>query len=298
MAIGTAIVAVMAPAVAAASAAEDLQAGVAAWKAGDHARAVALWRPLATAGVADAQFNLGQAYRLGRGVPADPRAARDWYLKAAQQNHAQAQANYGLLLYEDGDRAGAMPWLQKAADRGDPRAQYVVGTVLFNGDPPPRDWVRAYALMTRAAAASLPQAVASLAEMDRYIPLDQRQQGIALAREMGRGATAAKPLPAAAPPTASPRTAATPASSPASGKAKGRGWRVQLGAFGDADRAERLWRQISAADASLADKQHYVVKAGSVTRLQAGPFGSSAAAEQACAAIRRQDHPCFAVREP
>ena len=34
----------------------------------DYGRAVAIWRPLAENGDADAQFNLGQAYRLGRGV--------------------------------------------------------------------------------------------------------------------------------------------------------------------------------------------------------------------------------------
>ena len=27
-----------------------------------------------------------------------------------------------------------MPWIERAADRGDPRAQYVLGTALFNGD--------------------------------------------------------------------------------------------------------------------------------------------------------------------
>ena len=51
------------------TAAADVPAGIAAWQAGDYARAVAEWRPLAEAGDADAQFNLGQAYRLGRGVP-------------------------------------------------------------------------------------------------------------------------------------------------------------------------------------------------------------------------------------
>ena len=113
------------------------------------------------------------------------------------QDHPQAEANYGLLLFADGDRDAAMPWLKKAADRNDPRAQFVIGTMLFNGNPPPRDWVRAYALMTRAAASGLPPAVSSLAEMDRHIPLDQRQQGLALARELGRGAPPTKAAPVA-----------------------------------------------------------------------------------------------------
>ena len=151
-------------------------AGVSAWRRGDYAAAIAAWQPLADGGNADAQFNLAQAYRLGRGVPADEGMAQGWYRRAADQGHMQAQANYGLLLYQNGDQRSAMPWLEKAADQGDARAQYVVGTALFNGDPLPRDWVRAYVLMSRAAGSGLPSAVASLAEMNRYIPASQRQQ--------------------------------------------------------------------------------------------------------------------------
>ena len=55
--------------------------------------------------------------------------------------------------------------------------------MLFNGDGVPRDWVRAYALLQRSSAAGLPQGSQTLAEMDRYIPEAQRQQGIALARQ-------------------------------------------------------------------------------------------------------------------
>ena len=55
----------------AAPALADVKSGVDAWQAGDYQTAVAEWRPLAVAGDADAQFNLGQAYKLGRGVPAD-----------------------------------------------------------------------------------------------------------------------------------------------------------------------------------------------------------------------------------
>jgi len=250
----------------------DIQAGVAAWQAGDDARAVAIWRPLAAAGYADAQYNLAQAYRLGRGVAMDPKAARDWYRKAAEQDHPQAQANYGLLLFADGEHDAAMPWLKKAADRNDPRAQFVVGTILFNGDPPPRDWVRAYAMMARAAASGLPPAVKSLAEMDRHIPLDQRQQGLALARELGRGPAPPRPAPAATRP-------GPPPPAPALVKAGSGGWRIQLGALADDAHAEALWRQIRNNHAALADKQHFLVKAGPVVRLQAGPFASSAEAK-------------------
>jgi len=190
--------------------------GVDAWQAGNYPKAIAEWKAPAEQGDADAQFNLGQAYKLGRGVPADVKAAQMWYEKAAQQGHEQAQANLGLILFQNGDRQNAMPWIRKAADRGEPRAQYVLGTALFNGDLAPRDWPRAYALMTRAAAAGLPQASTSLQQMDQYMSASDRQAGIAIARDLEKGGKLAdstvKPaVPAVAP---APAAKSTPATKP------------------------------------------------------------------------------------
>src|ERR1700761_9563403 len=104
--------------------------GVDAWQQGNYDRAVTIWRPLAAQGDADAAFNLAQAYKLGRGVPTDLAQAKIWYGKAAEAGHWRAAANYGLVLFQDGDRKGAMPWIERASDDGDPRAQYVFGTAL------------------------------------------------------------------------------------------------------------------------------------------------------------------------
>ncbi|MBL7372650.1 sel1 repeat family protein, partial [Escherichia coli] len=80
--------------------------------------------------------------RRGRGVAADLNQAELWYAKAAAQGHEQAEASYGLALFTNGKRDKAAPWLQRAAGRGDPRAQYVLGTMYFNGDVVQKDWVR------------------------------------------------------------------------------------------------------------------------------------------------------------
>ncbi|MBN8807614.1 MAG: SPOR domain-containing protein [Sphingomonas sp.] len=160
----------------------DTKAGVDAWNRGDYVGAVTEWRKAAIAGDPDAQFNLGQAYKLGRGVPVDLAMAEGWYRKAAAQGHPQAIDNYGLALFQDGKRTEAVPWLEKSVARGEPRAQLVLGTMLFNGDGIQRDWVRAYALMVRSSAAGLPQGSQTLADMDKLIPEDQRRQGLQLAR--------------------------------------------------------------------------------------------------------------------
>jgi cell division septation protein DedD len=160
----------------------DVKAGVDLWTAGEYRRAVEEWRPLAVAGDADAQFNLGQAYKLGRGVPDDPALAEAWFRRAALQGHAQAEDNYGLALFQAGKKEDALPWLQKSVARGEPRAQLVLGTMLFNGDSVPRDVPRAYALMTRASAADLKSASETLAQMDGAITPADRQRGLELAR--------------------------------------------------------------------------------------------------------------------
>lgn len=283
----------------------DVKAGVDAWSKGDYDRAVAQWKGPAEAGDADAQFNLAQAYKLGRGVPTDLARAADLYGRAAKQGHPQAADNYGLALFELGKKSEAAEWLDKSAMRGEPRAQFVLGTMFFNGDAVAKDWVRAYALVSRAASAGLPQASKTLTQMDQYIGVADKQKGIALARRYEAGKAEPSlitiretPAPAKATPAASPAApvataAAKPAPAPAKPAAQSAtrdgGWRVQLGAFGDAGNARALWSKVGSR---FPGRQPYYVKAGAVTRLQVGPFASQGEAAKACGAVK----PCIAVR--
>ena len=171
-------------ALATAPAMADVKAGVDAWSRGDFPTAVGAWQGPAAQGDADAQFNLGQAYRLGRGVEADLAKAEELFGKAAAQGHIHASDYYGLLLFQRGERAKALPFVSAAADRGEPRAQYLLGIANFNGDNVPKDWVRAYALVSLAQQAGLQQATSTLSQMDQFIPLDQRQKSVALAQEL------------------------------------------------------------------------------------------------------------------
>lgn len=173
-----------------AAALADVKAGVDAWSAGDYDRAVSEWQGPAARGDPDAQFNLAQAYRLGRGVEQNARQAEVYYAKAAAQGHLKAADNLGLLLFHDGRREEAMPYVQAASGRGDPRAHYLLGIAHFNGDLLAKDWVRAYALLTLANSAGLPQAAPALRQMDDYIPLAQREQAQPLAAELKREADA------------------------------------------------------------------------------------------------------------
>lgn len=201
--------------VAASPALADVKAGVDAWSRGDYAAAVREWRGPAERGDPDAQFNLGQAYKLGRGVQPDLAKAEELFGKAAARGHLQASDNYGLLLFQRGEHARAMPFINAAAGRGDPRAQYLLGLAHFNGDNVAKDWVRAYALVSLAQQAGLPQAAPALAQMDQYIPIEQRQQSVALASQLAGEAEATRARQVAASDLASgtPRTGPGPAAS-------------------------------------------------------------------------------------
>jgi uncharacterized protein len=317
----------------------DVKTGVDAWTRGDFALAVKEWRDPAIKGDADAQFNLGQAYKLGRGVKADLDVAADWYLRAARQGHIQASDSYGHLMHYRGKVAEALPYLQTSSDRGEPRSQYLLGTELFNGTNIGKDWVRAYALMTRASSSGLAAASRSLAQMDQYIPLDQRQRGVAMAGDLEKRAGQSrnqqmagfdintKPpvkvaMPVDVPPSSAgpssagpgfpgtvpsmpgaPNTIEQPAARPATRPAPVRtastavasnsNWRIQLGAFGNEANAKNLWNTLEGKVAGLANLTPILKRAGAVTRLQAEPFASKAAAEAMCSKVKATGQACL-----
>jgi cell division septation protein DedD len=318
----------------------DTKAGVDAWTRGDYAAAIKEWQAQSAKGDADATFNLGQAYKLGKGVPQDLIKAEQLFGRAAAIGHLQAADNYGLLLFQRGDRQRGLPYIHAAADRGDPRAQYLLGLMHFNGELVPKDWVRGYALVTLAQQQGLPQAAGALIQMDQYIPHDQRQQGVQLAAELSSQADATRarqlaavdlgnPVPnpatgagpgpqvaAAAPvgavspprvnvhqgpppgtvplpPATRPAAAQTPRPVPSPAQVLGGSWRIQLGAFGVMANADALWARVKGRP-EVAGHPRLNVKAGVVTKLQAGNY-SQAAAQAACTRLRAAGFACAAV---
>ena len=103
------------------SAGGDVRAGIDAWAAQNYGEAIRIWRPLADRGDADAQYNLAQAYFLGRGVPQNMVLAEQWYARAARQGHPEATANYGLLLFQNGRRQEAIPSKAPPRESASPR---------------------------------------------------------------------------------------------------------------------------------------------------------------------------------
>jgi hypothetical protein len=225
------------------------------WQQGDYRGAFAQAIEPAIRGDAHAQFMIGEAYRLGRSVDPNFPLAEDWYERAARQGDVGAATELGLLLIGQHLEAAAVPWLTIAARHGEPRALCSLAALYFNGDGVPRDEARAFALMSRAAAAGLPEAQTRLATLRALVSPEVQGQSTAL------GAAA---LPAAQPPHVA--QVIKPAEQHAKPAAP---VRIQVGAFRSATAAEQAWSKLTARIEGLQLTGHAVVRAGAVYRLQA-----------------------------
>jgi hypothetical protein len=75
----------------------SVQAGIRAYETKDYARAYDVWRPLAAAGEASAQFHLGALYFEGRGVARDLAQAQRWLRAALNQGQERARFLLGRV---------------------------------------------------------------------------------------------------------------------------------------------------------------------------------------------------------
>lgn len=106
------------------SAEEMYRRGYAAYEAKRYGEAVEWYRKAAEQGNAYAQYNLGNCYYYGNGVPQDNTEAAKWYRKSAEQGNADAQYMLGELADDFED---AVEWYLKAAEQGNADAQYELG---------------------------------------------------------------------------------------------------------------------------------------------------------------------------
>ncbi len=78
-------------------AANDLDDAVDAMRTGDFAEAYCIMRPLAEAGDADAQYNIGWMYMNGYGLRVNDSLALEWWKEASEQGHSDASFSIGML---------------------------------------------------------------------------------------------------------------------------------------------------------------------------------------------------------
>jgi TPR repeat protein len=159
------------------SLAGDLEVGITAYKQQDYQAALNAWNRGAQQGDADAEYNLGQLYRLGQGVKINYSAAQSYYLKAAKKNHPLAQLNLGTMYYSGklgpDQEENAFYWLQKAAENDNAPAQWMTGIMLFNGQGVSQDRITAYSWLTLASEQHHPQAIHDQAKLKTALSAKQ-----------------------------------------------------------------------------------------------------------------------------
>ena len=120
------------------------------------AEVVQWFRMAAEQGDAKAQFNLGNIYDTGEGVPENDTEAVRWYRMAAEQGYAKAQVNLGLMHFNGSgvpqDVVEAARLFRLAAEQGNALAQLTLGLMYTLGKGVPKDDVQAYAWVNIGAA--------------------------------------------------------------------------------------------------------------------------------------------------
>ena len=101
-------------------------------------------------------------YYKGRGVAQDYEAAEVWYRKAAEQGHADAQYNLGVMYYKGHgiarDYKAAAELCRNAAEQGDVNAQYLLGLMYYKGQGLSQNNIEAHKWFNIAAARGLEDA--------------------------------------------------------------------------------------------------------------------------------------------
>ena len=172
------------PSLAQSLAAGSFDDGMRAYDAGDHAKAVELWAPLAEGGDAIAQYSLGKVLENGGGgVERNLAEAAKWYDRAAGQGVPAAQNNLGLMYAQgrgvprDSARAARL-WLS-AADKDHVIAQFNLGLAYYRGEGVEEDKTVAVRWFRRASELGLADAQYALAQIMR-VGLIEGDEGEAL----------------------------------------------------------------------------------------------------------------------
>lgn len=122
----------------------------------EYEKCVDVFVALANKNYPDAQYMLGNCYKYGYGVSQNSEYAINWYQKAAELGHLDAQYEYGEAYESEGiarmkNAEIAEKWLTIAALRGQPDAQFLLGWILGNGRNGKRDKNAAIYWLKRSA---------------------------------------------------------------------------------------------------------------------------------------------------
>lgn len=113
--------------------------GVQAKKSGDYSTAFREFLPLAEQGDAIAQFELGDLYHEGKGIPINDNLALPWLIKSANQGNIAAQIFVASIAYNQKNYVLSAEWHTKLAIKGYPDSMFYLGELYRMGAGVPKN---------------------------------------------------------------------------------------------------------------------------------------------------------------
>ena len=281
---------------------EKTEAGVIAYEQGDYDSAREIWLLAADTQNPSAQYNLGQLYRLGRGVEIDYQQAQAWYFSAAEQDHALAQRNLGTLYYfgrlGPPDYEKAYAWLLLAANHYDAQAQWMTGAMLYNGEGIQKDILKAYLWLSLASEQNHQNASSTKKQIEQELTAQQLQTAQELLKAFKESTEAQGDVVVSthSPPEASSQGDTRPIEN---GPSK---YRIQVGAYQTEKNAQAALIWFQQAVPILLDGLGTHIEAaylgptkGTLFRLQLGAFKYREDAVALCNKLQKKNHSCSIV---
>ena len=158
-----------------------------AYSAGDFDTARREWLPLAEAGDARSQYQLGLMQLKGEGAEADAAKALKWFRLAADQGYTPSLVNLAELYYtgqgavHDHDEAANL--YKQAARQSNAEAQYALGSLYIRGHGVEKDMARAHMWLSIAGMRGLKIARIRLSEIEAMMTAEQRAEAETLRRK-------------------------------------------------------------------------------------------------------------------
>ena len=116
----------------------------------------------------------GLKYYSGKGEDRNFGKAAQYFMKASERGHAEAQYSLGLMNYvgQTGgqDFTNAAKWFQLAAESGHVQAQYTLGFLYYEGKGVGQDLKTAYGWIDRAAKQGYAKAVKARDALQKAMP--------------------------------------------------------------------------------------------------------------------------------
>ncbi len=137
---------------------------------GDYKALMRELHPLAKAGDANAQRDIGTLYDRGLGVERNSVEAVKWFRMSAEQGNSWGQHSLGQM-YQIGrgvtkDVDEAMKWFQLSAEQGNIHGQYVLASIYFQRKQAPSDRDKAMKWFREAAEQGHPVAKSILRALE------------------------------------------------------------------------------------------------------------------------------------